>query len=148
MAAIGTPRHLDCVVALTHLLVGASGDRYFVSPQNPVSLGDRDESQPDLSLLKTRPDPGTARPPESGAVLLVIEVSDTTSRYDRNVKLPLYARAGIPEVWIVDLQNSVIEAHTEPYSGAYTRVHRYGRDERACSGSVPDLVLSVQEILG
>ena len=147
MAAIGT-RHLACVVALTHLLVAASGGRYFVSPQNPISLGDRDEPQPDLSLLKTRPDPGAARPPGPGDVLLVVEVSDTTLRYDRNVKLPLYARAGIPEVWVVDLQDSFVEVYAKPTVDSYARVHRYGRGERARSEVVADLVLSVREILG
>ena len=97
MAPIGT-RHLAWVVALTHLLVVASEGRYFVSAQNSISLGDEDEPQPDLSLLRSRPDREAPRPPGPEDILLVVEVSDTTLAYDRRVKLPLYDRAGIPEV--------------------------------------------------
>src|SRR5215211_3422797 len=77
MAPIGS-RHLACVVALTHLLVGASGGRFFVSAQNPVRLSGRDEPQPDLSLLRGRPHPDAPAPPGPEDVLAVIEVSDTT----------------------------------------------------------------------
>jgi Uma2 family endonuclease len=109
MAPVGT-RHLACVVALNHLFVEASGGRYFVSVQNPVALGERNEPQPDLSLLRTRPDPTAARPPGPGDVFLVVEVSDTTLAYDRDVKLPRYAQAGVPEVWIVDLEGRRVES--------------------------------------
>ncbi len=146
MAPIGT-RHLACVVALTHLLVIASGGRYFVSTQNPVSLGDGDEPQPDLNLLRCRPDPAAPRPPGPEDILLVVEVSDTTFAYDRRVKLPLYARAGIPEMWIVDLKNGSVEVYAGPSSGGYARVRRYGRRYELRSETVPDLLLPVADIL-
>src|SRR5215218_7227158 len=91
MAPIGS-RHLACVVALSHLLVEASGGRFFVSVQNPVRLGERNEPQPDLSLLGRRPRPEASAPPGPEDVLVVVEVSDTTLSYDKNTKLPLYAR--------------------------------------------------------
>lgn len=147
MAPIGT-RHLACVVALTHLLAEVSGGRYFVSVQNPVALGKRNEPQPDLSLLRTRPVPTAEGPPGPEDVLLVIEVSDTTLSYDRDVKLPRYAQAGIPEVWIVDLERRRVEAHAAPSTEGYRASHEFGPGEQASSASVEGLSLPVDEILG
>ncbi len=147
MAAIGT-RHLACVVALTHLLVASVGNRYFVSVQNPVSLSSGDEPQPDLSLLKTRPHPDADAPPGPRDILLLVEVSDTTLVYDRNVKLPMYAGAGIPEVWIVDLRGETIEVHAAPRGGRYTKARKHRRGDELRSETVPDLSLCVEEILG
>ncbi len=146
MAPIGT-WHLACVVALTHLLVEPSGGRYFVSVQNPVRLDPHHEPQPDLSLLKTRPDPAGS-PPAPGEVLLVVEVSDTTLSYDNNVKLPLYAGAGIPEAWVVDLQGRKVEVHSGPGPGGYRSVREAGPGERLLSETVESLSLPVGEILG
>ncbi len=147
MAPIGT-RHLACVVALTHLLAEASGGRYFVSVQNPVVLDEDNEPQPDLSLLGTRPVPTAEGPPGPEDVLLIVEVSDTTLAYDRDVKLPRYARAGIPEVWIVDLQGRRVESHSDPSPEGYGVSREFGSGERARSGSVEGLSLPVDEILG
>ena len=145
MAPIGS-RHLACVVALNHLLVEASGGRFFVSVQNPVRLSERDEPQPDLSLLRRRPDPGALAPPGPEDVLAVIEVSDTTLSYDRNVKLPLYARAGIPEAWIVDLAGQEVEVHHGPGPRGYGDSRTFGPGERVFSAAVGGL--SVDAVLG
>lgn len=147
MNPIGT-RHLACVTALTHLLVVSSEGRYFVSVQNPIFLGGDDEPQPDLSLLAERPRPDAEAPPGPTDVLLVIEVSDATLSYDRNVKLPLYAQTGIPEVWIVDLQNEAVEVHAGPEGRRYAKVGKYRRGDEVRSASVPGLTLPVQDILG
>ena len=147
MNPIGT-RHLTCVVALTHLLVALSGGRYFVSVQNPISLGVGDEPQPDLSLLKERPRPDAEAPPGPEDILLVVEVSDTTLAYDRNVKLPLYASAGIPEVWIVDLRGEKVEVFTGMEGDRYTGMRAHVRGDEVRSESVAGLTLPVEEILG
>jgi Uma2 family endonuclease len=100
MTAIGT-RHFSCVNRLNRLLVMHVGDDAIVSVQNPVRLNEYNEPQPDLTVIRPRDYLESLPKPED--VLLLIEVSDTTLAYDRGVKLPLYARAGIREVWIVDL---------------------------------------------
>jgi Uma2 family endonuclease len=146
MAPIGS-RHLACVVALTHLLVEAAGGRWFVSAQNPVRLSERDEPQPDLSLLGRRPDPAAPSPPGPEDVFLVVEVSDTTLAYDRNVKLPLYSRAGIPEAWIVDLAGRKVEVHSEPAPGGYRASRSFGPGQAIVSAAVEGVSLSVDEVL-
>lgn len=138
-------RHARCVSRLTMLLARFAGGRYVVSVQNPLTISEHGEPQPDL-VLHEEPPPG--RLPASEDVLLVVEVSDTTLAYDRNVKLPRYARAGIPEVWIVDLQKETIEVHASPVGERYTRVRRYGREDELRSETVPDLILPVGEIIG
>ena len=145
MTPIGT-RHLACVVALNHLLVDAADGRYFVSVQNPIILNEDNEPQPDLSLLKTRPEP-TGELPGPQDVLLVIEVSDTTLGYDRGVKLPRYVHNGIPEVWIVDLQSQLVEIYSEPSSEGYraSRTANVGDPARAAT---IDLELPTEEIFG
>ena len=147
MAPIGS-RHLACVVALNHLLGEASAGRFFVSAQNPVRLGERDEPQPDLSLLGRRPRPEASAPPGPQDVLAVVEVSDTTLPYDRNVKLPLYAGAGIQEAWVVDLEGQKVEVHHGPGPGGYRDLWSFGPRERVSSVVVGGLSVPVDEVLG
>jgi Uma2 family endonuclease len=147
MPPIGS-RHLACVVALTHLLVEASGGRFFVSAQNPVRLSGRDEPQPDVSLLRRRPHPDAPAPPGPDDVLAVIEVSDTTLSYDKSVKLPLYARAGIPEAWIVDLAGRKVEVHHGPGPRGYGDSRAFGPGERIVSAAVGGLSVPVDALLG
>jgi len=147
MAPIGS-RHLACVVALNHLLVEASGGRFFVSVQNPVRLGERDEPQPDLSLLRRRPLPEAPAPPGPGDVLAVLEVSDTTLSYDRNVKLPLYAGSGVPEAWVVDLAGQKVEVHHGPAADGYRDLWEFGAGEKASSAVVGGLSVPVDAVLG
>jgi len=107
MSPIGS-RHAACVNRLVKLFVREVGDSGIVGAQNPVLLPDYSGPQPDVAVLRLREDFYAEAHPTPGDVLLLIEVSDTTLRYDREVKLPLYALAGILEVWIVDLQNGEI----------------------------------------
>jgi Uma2 family endonuclease len=145
MAAIGT-RHFTCVNGLTRLLVRGVGDAAIVSVQNPVRLDEHSEPQPDLAVLQTRDYRESLPRPED--VLLLIEVSDTTLFYDRNVKLPLYARAGIPEVWIVDLAGETVEHYTGPSGDSYRHVERVRRGEEIRSAALPEPAFRVDAVLG
>jgi Uma2 family endonuclease len=111
-----------------------------------VQLGEHEEPEPDAAVVRARnygDDLPTARD-----VLLLIEVSDTSLGYDRARKLPLYARAGIPESWVVDLQGEAIERHTNPVGGRYRVTVRVGRGEEIESLAVPGLMLKADEVLG
>src|SRR5512144_1217283 len=117
MAPIGPP-HVHLVNRLTRLLVRALGDEAIVSVQNPVVLDEYSEPQPDLTVLGAHPE-REGRLPEARDVLLLVEVSDRTLQFDRRVKLPLYAKRSVREVWIVNVPDRVVEVHREPRDGAY-----------------------------
>jgi Uma2 family endonuclease len=145
MTAIGT-RHFSCVNRLTRLLVMNVGDEAIVSVQNPVRLNEYNEPQPDVTVIRTRDYRESLPMPED--VLLLIEVSDTTIAYDRRVKLPLYARAGIGEVWIVNLPGETIERYTEPLEEGYRHTDQKGRGQNLESTALPHLTPSVDEVFG
>jgi Uma2 family endonuclease len=146
MSPIGF-RHARIVNNLNRLLVTRAGDRSTVSVQNPLVLSDYGEPQPDVVLLTG--DGPRDHLPTPADILLVVEVSDTTLAYDLNVKLPRYARAGVPEVWIVDVAGDAFERFTDPKqeTGQYASRERFGRDDEIHSATLPDLRIPVQEAL-
>ena len=144
---IGT-RHVGCVAFLNQRLVLRLADRTLLSPGGPVVILPDSEPEPDITLLKPRADFYRQAHPQPEDVLLVIEVADSSRRFDRNVKRPLYAETGIAEYWIVDLVDEVVEVHRQPESGAYRHVERIGRGGSVSPQAFPDVALSVDEILG
>jgi Uma2 family endonuclease len=145
MAAIGT-RHFSCVNRLNRMLVMGVGDAAVVSVQNPVRLNEHTEPQPDITVIRPRDYTESLPLPED--VLFLIEVSDTTLAYDRNVKLPLYARAGIGEVWIVNLPAETIERYTDPSGEGYRRAEHKRRGQSLQPTALPNLASTVDEVLG
>ena len=145
MAPIGD-RHVESVMQLTRLLAPLIGEQVLVGIQNPMRLGESGEPQADLAVLKDRG--GRKGVPGPEDVLLVMEVSDTTVAYDREAKLPLYARAGIAEAWIVDLPGEAIERYNDPSGDGYRRTERVGRGRSLASEVLPDLVLPADTVLG
>ena len=140
-------RHAECVDRLNRLLVRGIEDRGTVRVQNPVRLSDHSEPEPDIALVRPRPEGYADRHPGPRDTLLVIEVADATLALDREVKIPLYARAGIPECWIVDVAADVIVVHRTPKGREYAHAERHHRGERIRPGTFPDLRLVVDEIL-
>ena len=145
MAPIGS-NHASVVARLNAWLAAAAGGRFIVFPQNPVSLSAHSEPQPDLALLEPRDDYYRAALPTAGDVFLLIEVADTTLDYDSTTKIPLYARAGIAEVWLVNLRDQAVEVFREPTAQGYGRVTRIERDQRVASQAFPDLVLHPEKL--
>lgn len=147
MAPIGV-RHEACVTRLTTLLVRKAADSAIVWSQNSIRLPGHSRPQPDVSLLRWRDDYYEGRRPVPEDVLLVVEVADTSLTSDRQVKAPLYAQAGIPEYWIVNLRDNVIEVYAEPVEGAYKQSRRAQHGEAfPLPGGLED-TLSVSDILG
>ena len=147
MTPIGSP-HAGCVNRLARLFFAAAGQRAVVTVQNPISLPPGSEPQPDLVLLRPRGDFYAGGHPGPGDVWLVVEVADTSLTFDRTVKVPLYARAGIPEVWVVDLAGQRVEVYRRPAGGLYADVQRHERGQRLVCAAFPDLALSVDDALG
>ncbi len=127
MAPIGAP-HLNMVNRLTRLLPAILGDLGVLSVQNPVRLDDGSEPQPDVAVLKPRPEEYETATPRAADVLLVIEVAETSLDDDRAVKAPLYAGSGIPEYWIVNIVDRVVEVYRQPENGLYLQTRRVGAD--------------------
>jgi Uma2 family endonuclease len=147
VSAIGS-RHAGCV----NRLIGTFSVRLrgwvVVSAQNPVRLGGRTEPEPDILLLTPRPDYYSNAHPVPEEVLLLIEVADTSQDYDRDTKAPLYARYGIAEYWIIDLEEDRIEVYRSPSPDGYLEVAMVERGESLHMQAFPDVVLTVDEILG
>jgi Uma2 family endonuclease len=146
MTPIGS-RHAACVARLTALLSRMPADA-IVWVQNPLHIGERSELQPDVALLRPRSDYYASQHPGPEDVLLVIEVADTSTVTDREAKLPLYARARILEVWLVDLASGTVEVFLRPTPQGYKEHRVLRRGDRIVSQSVSALTLAVEEVLG
>ena len=147
MSPIGS-RHAASVKRTARLFNNLLGDRVIVSVQDPIVLDDFSEPQPDIALVKPRDDSYGAAHPGASDVLLVIEVADTSLAYDHEIKLPAYARSGIPEVWIANLIAETVEAHTELLNGSYRTVRSYRRGDSITPLHFPDLSIEVASVLG
>ena len=147
MSPIGS-RHAACVDRLNGLLHRQLEQAFIVRVQSPVALDAYSEPEPDLVLLRARADFYAAAHPSAADVLLAIEVADTSVKYDREVKLPLYAQAGIPEVWLIDLQKGHIEVYARPQSGTYQQRVEVAADATFTSPTVAGLELAVADVLG
>ena len=121
MTPIGSA-HASVVMRLAKLCIAAVGDSAIVSVQYPIRLDAYSEPQPDLALLRPRQDYYRAAHPEPGDVLLVVEVADTGLAYDRGTKVPLYARHGIPEVWVLDLRGRLMHSYRQSRQDGYELV--------------------------
>jgi Uma2 family endonuclease len=138
MPAIGTP-HLWTVNRLTKIFAPlVVAGRAILSVQNSIRLGNHSEPQPDVALLTADADP--TEHPGPPDVLLVIEVSDRTLDQDRKVKAALYAESALPEYWIVNLVERVVEVHRQPRDGAYRQI------DRVSSGTLPIQALPGVEV--
>ena len=146
MAPIGS-RHMGTVIQLMRLLQSAVGDAALVSVQNPVRIDAHSEPQPDVALLLPRDDLYRSALPTARDVLLVIEVADTSTDYDRHVKLPLYARHGISEAWLVDLQQRVVEVHRDPQADGYRSQRPSTAGETLTVERLPQVRISASDVL-
>ncbi|MDQ3928936.1 MAG: Uma2 family endonuclease [Chloroflexota bacterium] len=146
MAPIGL-RHARCVNNLTRAF-SRLVDQVVLQVQNPILLDPDSEVQPDITLLRLRDYSHDQQHPGPTDVLLAVEVSDTTLLWDRREKVPLYARAGIPEVWIVNLQQDRIELYSQPEGGAYQTTRRLRRGQSLAVPGAPNTKVKVDDVLG
>ena len=146
MSPIG-PFHGGIVTRLTRIFNLKAKGRWIVSPQNPVGLDRRSEPQPDLVILKPAPDDFVSHHPVPDDVLLLIEIADSSLEFDRVKKLPVYARAGIPELWIVNLQELTIEVYREPHFTDYENKAILRAGDKAVPSAFPDVEIDVAELL-
>ena len=147
MAPIGSP-HAGSVNNLVRVFAQAVvSDKVILSVQNPLRLDLHNEPQPDLMLLRPRDDGYRSAHPAAADVLLLVEVAESSLAYDRGTKLPLYARHGIREVWIVDLVGRAIEIHGHPVAGRFTTERRQSAGPLAPT-CLPDCPVDVDRLFG
>ena len=146
MAPIGS-RHGSGVARVTTQFVSRSAGSAQVWPQNSVHFGEHLELQPDFALLNPRIDTYADSNPGPDDILLLIEVSDTTLNYDREVKSRIYARFNVPETWIMNLVDDCIEAFTGPGPDGYANHTTYRRGERISPSTLPDFGFAVDDLL-
>lgn len=147
MSPLG-PRHSACVVRLTSLLYQLNDPRVMIRVQDPIRLGHHSEPQPDISIVQRRSDFYADGHPEPEDVLLLIEVAESSLSYDRELKLPLYAQSGIPEVWVVALLPQTIEVYRSPHETGYRETKQLKQGDTLSAIHLPDLNLSVDDVLG
>ena len=118
MAPIGS-RHAGTLKRIASLFRDAVGKQAIVSVQDPVRLDRHSEPQPDLALLRWRDDYYTSAHPQPADILLIVEVAESSLAYDQQVKVPLYARYRIPEVWLVDIPARIVWVYRQPDGNRY-----------------------------
>ncbi|MEZ4995764.1 MAG: Uma2 family endonuclease [Saprospiraceae bacterium] len=146
MSPIGN-RHAATVDRIGNYLAYHLYQKAIVRVQNPIITDSLSEPEPDITILRLREDYYRDQHPGAEDVLLLIEVADSSINYDREIKLPLYARAGIPVYWIVDIEEERVEVYTMPAGERYTTCSfLQGEDRLAIPGL--GLVFGVEDLLG
>jgi Uma2 family endonuclease len=145
MSPIGL-KHALCVARLTKRFELKLGDRTMIWAQNPILLDGNSQPQPDLAILKLRDDFYEEGLPTPSDILLIIEVSDSTTSYDRDIKMPLYAAAGIPEMWLFDINKKAIEGYSLPSSSGYKQMRRYEENDTLAMLAFPDVIFNWEEL--
>jgi len=145
MPPIG-PTHAGCVFNLIELFTTQKGKTAFINIQNPIQLSNFSEPEPDVVLL--RPDSQLYKTghPTARDILLLIEVSDSTINYDRNTKIPLYARDGIIECWIVDINAKTVEVYLNPTKNGYTDKRIFQSEQILIPTQLPHIKIPIADI--
>lgn len=147
MAPIGTG-HWSVVNRLNDMFTTALHGRAIVSVQSSLRLGDFSEPEPDVGVFKYRADFYAERHPTAADTFLLIEVADTTAPYDRRVKVPLYAKHAVPEVWIIDLEAAVVRFYRQPHGDRYVEVIENAAPGPTPIGALPGVTIDLSGILG
>ena len=147
MTPIGPP-HSGTVNRLTQLFINRLAEKAVVSVQNPVRLDSFSEPQPDFAVLKPKKDFYSQELPGPTDVLWLVEIAEASVKSDREIKAPLYAKAGIPEYWLVDLPARAVEVCRDPDQGRYQSVSRLEQGESIRPGLLPETEFHIAEILG
>ncbi len=147
MSPIGM-QHAACVDRLNELLVRELVGRAIVRVQNPIQLSTRSEPQPDFAILQRRSDFYANGHPQPNEVFALIEVSDTTVEFDRTVKVPIYAKDNIAEVWIVDLNAEAVQIYREPSEAGYQQLQTFRWGQAIAFQAFNDIQFPVDQLLG
>ena len=147
MTPIG-PRHCASVDRANRAFVMKAGDSAIVRVQGSVRLDLYSEPEPDLVLLRPRVDFYASAHPGPADILLIVEVAESSIEYDREVKAHVYARSGVYEYWLADLNENVVLRYSSPDNGAYQNVRRYTRGQSLAPHLLPECIISITDLFG
>ena len=142
-----SPRHAGSVDIANEVFARQNNGQFRVRIRGPVHLDERTEPEPDAALLRCRPGGYRRAHPTPEDILLITEVADSTLDYDRDIKAPIYGRAGIPETWVVNLREDCLEVFRSPGPQGYAQHIIYRRGDKISPVSLPDLEFAVAELL-
>ena len=146
MVPTDSPAHAGRVTRLGRLFYERGRDVALVSIHNPIIISNHSAPNPDLALLKPRADYYSKAHPTPSDIFLVVEVADTTLSFDVGVKVPLFARCGIAEVWIVDVNAGVFRVFREPSEGGYRLSQLASVGESVTCAQLPEVAIEVREL--
>ena len=146
MSPMGS-RHAAVVSSVTEALVSLFKGKALLRPQLPLRLNEFNEPEPDIAVVKPRPDRYSSRHPGPTDALLVIEISVSSLRYDRDVKLPIYAASQVPEVWIAHLRAATVLVYRDPAGTHYATHLKYGRGESLSCLAFPEIQVAIDDLL-
>lgn len=147
MSPIGIP-HAACVNRLNQILTINLISKAIISVQNPIHLDQQSEPEPDIAVLQPRADFYADGHPEPEDIFLLVEVADSSLDYDREIKIPRYAQAGIPEVWLVDVENGSLTIYRQPTANGYTFQQIMRGGDSLALRAFPDVMVTAVDILG
>ena len=145
MGKIGK-RHAACVDRLNDLFRDKFGKRVLVRSQNPIQLSDYSQPQPDLAILTRKSDYYETAHPTPDDIFLLVEVADTTIKFDQEIKIPLYAKHNILEVWLVNLNQEIVEVYYQSNINSYTTKKIFTKKQIISPISFPEIKINVSEI--
>ncbi|KPJ88404.1 MAG: hypothetical protein AMJ53_16870 [Gammaproteobacteria bacterium SG8_11] len=145
MAPIGS-KHAGTVLYLSKALNKILDEKADVYGQSPIVLNNLNEPEPDIVLLKPRDDDYRNALPKSEDILLIIEVAESSLQYDREIKIPLYAKYGIPEVWLVDLENNQLTTYSSPKNDQYEKVKTITTYSQIAIQQIPGIKINLAKL--
>jgi len=140
-------RHAGRVNKLNRVFTSRLGESAIVCVQNEMFLDEMSEPRPDFLICKPLAELFGPFIPDPADVLLLVEISDTSLRYDTRIKAPLYAQAGIPEYWLLNIREDRLEVRSDPVDGAYSRTEFYERGQTLTPQKLPDTVFTIDELI-
>lgn len=141
------PEHSFHTTRITNTLPQMLPTGVWLRVNEPITIGNHSEPQPDAAVVRERPDGYRSAHPGPKDVLLIIEVADTSAAFDTQVKAKLYSKAGIPEYWVIDVQESCLRVFTEPSARGYKHIQALERDDTVKSVSINGLAIQVKELM-
>ncbi len=145
MAPIGID-HVSIVNQLAHLFYKAITHQAIIQIQSPVLLNKNYMPEPDISLAKYRSDFYRTRRVKAEDILLIIEVANSSFKYDSEIKLPAYAEFNIPEVWIIDINSQELIRYYQPENGVYNKIETLKNLEKVTLTTLPEITLNLTNL--